>query len=99
MFNYESSGCTNQNGPTNMTVQGTTLKSNGSGSDYALFELSENPPESYEIHYAGWSAVDVSPPQPVAIHHPSGDIKKISFDYDTGISDGWSGNDLSLESC
>jgi len=93
MFNYESSGCTNQNGPTNMTVQGTTLKSNGSGSDFALFELSENPPESYEIHYAGWSAVDVSPPQPVAIHHPSGDIKKISFDYDTGISDGWSGND------
>ena len=93
MFNYESSGCTNQNGPTNMTVQGTTLKSNGSGSDYALFELSENPPENYEIHYAGWSAVDVAPPQPVAIHHPSGDIKKISFDYDTGISDGWSGND------
>jgi len=93
MFNYESPGCTNENGPTNMTVQGTTLRASGSGSDFALFELSETPPESYEIHYSGWSAVDVAPVQPVAIHHPSGDIKKISFDYENGISDGWSGND------
>ena len=93
MFNYESPGCANENGPTNMTVQGTTLRASGSGSDFALFELSETPPESYEIHYSGWSAVDVAPIQPVAIHHPSGDIKKISFDYENGISDGWSGND------
>jgi len=93
MFNYESSSCSNENGPTNMTVQGTTLRSNYSHSDFALFELSENPPEEYNVHYAGWSAVDVAPPQPVGIHHPSGDIKKISFDNDTGISDGWSGND------
>ena len=93
MFNYESPGCANENGPTNMTVQGTTLRSSGAGSDFALFELSEIPPESYEIHYSGWSALDVAPVQPVAIHHPSGDIKKISFDYENGISDGWSGND------
>ena len=93
MFNYESPGCSNENGPTNMTVQGTTILASGSGSDFALFELSETPPESYEIHYSGWSAVDVAPVQPVAIHHPSGDIKKISFDYENGISDGWSGND------
>ncbi len=93
MFNYESPSCSNQDGPTNMTVQGTTLHANYSHSDFALFELSENPPESYNVHYAGWSAVDLAPPQPVGIHHPSGDIKKISFDYDTGISDGWSGND------
>ena len=93
MFNYESPGCTNENGPTNMTVQGTTLRASGSGSDFALFELSETPPESYEIHYSGWSAVDVAPVQPVAIHHPSGDITKIRCEYENGISDGWSGKD------
>lgn len=93
MFEYESEGCSNQDGPTYMTVQGSTLLDNASTSDYALLELDETPPDSYNIHYAGWSAVDVGPVNPVAIHHPSGDIKKISFDYDTGISDGWSSND------
>jgi hypothetical protein len=93
MFNYESPVCNNQDGPTNMTLSGATLLDNGSASDFALLEISEYPPESYEVHYAGWSAIDVAPQQPVAIHHPSGDIKKISFDDDTGISDGWSGND------
>jgi len=93
MFNYDSPTCTNQNGPTNMTVSGSSLLSSGSTSDFAILELNETPPESYNIHYAGWSAEDIAPQQPVAIHHPSGDIKKISFDYDNGISNGWSGND------
>ena len=62
-------------------------------SDFALLELTETIPSLYNVNYAGWSAEDVAPQQPVGIHHPSGDIKKISFDYDVGISDGWSGND------
>lgn len=93
MFQYESSGCSNQDGPTYMTVQGATLLDNASTSDYALLRLDDTPPESYEIHFAGWSAQDTPPVNPVGIHHPSGDIKKITFDDDTGISDGWSGND------
>lgn len=93
MFNYQSPGCANQDGPTNMTVSGSSLLANHSTSDFALLELNENPPENYNVHYAGWSAIDIAPQQPVAIHHPSGDIKKISFDYDAGISDGWSNND------
>ena len=93
MFNYESPSCANQDGPTNQTVQGSVLRASRSTSDFALLELTETIPASYNVNYAGWSAEDVAPQQPVGIHHPSGDIKKISFDYDVGISDGWSGND------
>ena len=93
MFNYESPGCANQDGPTNQTVQGSILRSNLSTSDFALLEISEPIPSSYNVNFAGWSAEDIAPEQPVAIHHPSGDIKKISFDYDVGISDGWTNND------
>ena len=93
MFNYESPGCANQDGPTNQTVQGSVLRASRSTSDFALLELTETIPAIYNVNYAGWSAEDVAPQQPVGIHHPSGDIKKISFDYDTSISDGWSGND------
>jgi hypothetical protein len=86
MFNYESPGCENEDGPTSQTVQGTTLLASNSDSDFALLLLSETPPAEYNIHYAGWSALDVADATSVGIHHPSGDIKKISFDYDPYVS-------------
>lgn len=86
MFNYQSPNCTNIDGPTYMTVQGSSLKANYSTSDFALLELTETPPDSFEIYFNGWSAVDVESDSAVGIHHPAGDIKKISFDYDTYTS-------------
>ena len=88
MFNYQSATCTNQNGPTNMTVSGSTLLANSSSSDFALLELNENPPLDYNVHYAGWDAGGNTPVTPVGIHHPSGDIKKISFDYNNATNSG-----------
>ena len=88
MFNYESPVCTNQNGPTNMTVQGSTRLVNSSTSDVALLRLNEIPPADYEVHYAGWDATGLTPSTPVGIHHPSGDIKKISFDYNNASNAG-----------
>ncbi|MBI90234.1 MAG: hypothetical protein CMG60_09125 [Candidatus Marinimicrobia bacterium] len=88
MFNYESPGCENQDGPTNMTVSGSTLLANNSGSDFALLELNESIPEDYNVYYSGWDITGDTPSTPVCIHHPSGDIKKISFDYDNASNAG-----------
>ncbi|MFH1372919.1 MAG: PKD domain-containing protein [bacterium] len=88
MFNYESPSCSNIDGPTWMTVSGSTLRANNSYSDFALLELTEMPPDSYEVYYAGWSAVNSPASSSVGIHHPSGDIKKISFDYDPVTTSG-----------
>ncbi len=88
MFNYESPSCNNQNGPTNMTVSGSSLLANSSSSDFALLLLNETPPESYNVHYAGWDVSGTTPSIPVGIHHPSGDIKKISFDYNNASNSG-----------
>ncbi len=93
LFNYQSPGCTNQNGSVSDYVQGTTLRATNSASDFALLELTETIPEDYNVFFSGWSALDTPPQEPVCIHHPSGDIKKITFDYDAGISDGWNFND------
>ena len=57
-------------------------------SDVALLILNETPPESYNVHYAGWDVSGNTPNIPVGIHHPSGDIKKISFDYDNASNSG-----------
>lgn len=88
MFNYESPACNNQNGPTYMTVQGSTLLNNSASSDYAILRLEEEIPDTYEVHYAGWDASGNTPSTPVGIHHPSGDIKKISFDYNNASNAG-----------
>ena len=88
MFNYQSSGCSNQDGPTYQTVQGSTLLANSSGSDFGLLRLTETIPELYDVNYAGWDATGNTPSTPVCIHHPSGDIKKITFDYDNASNAG-----------
>ena len=71
-----------------MTVQGSTRLVNSSSSDVALLRLEETPPAEYEVHYAGWDATGFTPSTPVGIHHPSGDIKKISFDYNNASNSG-----------
>jgi len=50
--------------------------------DFALLELSVTPPDSFMVYYAGWNR-DKSPVQnTTTIHHPRGDVKKISIDDD-----------------
>ncbi len=92
MFRYQSPQCTpSVNGPLNYTVQGTQLKASNTASDFALFLLNEAPPDSYEVHFAGWSAIDVPSTNSVGIHHPRGDVKKISFDLNPPTHSSWSG--------
>ena len=91
-FNYESSTCDNpQQAPTAQTLVGTSLKANNSDSDFALLILDETPPLDYNVYYNGWSNINTAATSSVAIHHPSGDIKKISYEDDQAISDTWSG--------
>jgi lysyl endopeptidase len=92
-FNYESPNCANVNGPTNQSVSGSILRANNSGSDFALLELSSTPPAAYNPYYSGWDRSGITPPAAVGIHHPSGDIKKISFENDPLGVVSWGGAD------
>jgi lysyl endopeptidase len=89
VFNYESPGCENQNGPLNQTIQYTTLRAFNSASDFALIELSTPPPADYNVYYSGWSRINEPHDWSVGIHHPRGDIKKICFDDDPVTSSQW----------
>lgn len=84
LFNHEIADCTGNtnNAPTSDVVSGGTLKASNGGSDFALVELSEAPPLSYDVQYSGWDASGDSPATVTGIHHPSGDVKKICFDED-----------------
>lgn len=91
MFNYESPTCANIDGPTYYTVQGSTLLARNSDSDFGLLRITEAIPDSFQVHWAGWDRRDIAADSVVAIHHPSGDIKKISFEWDPVVSDKYLG--------
>lgn len=82
MFNYESPQCSpSKDGPTNMTVLVDKVLASNSYSDFVLALLQEIPPSSYNSYYAGWSIDETPSDSVVTVHHPSADIKKISFSY------------------
>jgi len=77
------------NGLENMNINGAQLKANWSGSDVLLMELNSSPSPSWNIYYAGWDRSGQVPVGAVGIHHPSGDIKKISLESSTLTSSTW----------
>ncbi|WP_062056950.1 GEVED domain-containing protein [Aquimarina longa] len=92
VFNYESPGCSgNSDGSTSQSISGSQIMNSGSESDYALLKLSSTPPSSYNVYYSGWDATGNIPSKTTGIHHPAGDVKKISFDNDAPSISTYSG--------
>jgi PKD repeat protein len=86
MFNYESPSCDNVDGPTQQTISGCTVRARHAPSDMMLLELNDRPQYFYDVWYNGWNREDLPAPQSVVIHHPRGDVKKITFENDPLIS-------------
>ncbi|MBK6541469.1 MAG: trypsin-like peptidase domain-containing protein [Flavobacteriales bacterium] len=83
VFNWDSPDCTpTTNAPDNQTVSGSTLLTSDPGTDMAFLELSAAPPDTFNVFYSGWDNTGAFPDSTVGIHHPKGDIKKISRDLD-----------------
>ncbi len=99
-FNYESPTCANPANDdtlTNKIVTGAKFKAcsldfgGDQGSDFLLLQL--NPvPTNYHAYFAGWSTIDTTSAAGVSIHHPFGDIKKISSYNTPLVSTSWGGN-------
>lgn len=91
-FNWDSPTCSpTTNGPTTQTVSGATLLANSAATDVALLQLNSTPPSSYNVFYSGWDRSGTIPTAQTGIHHPAGDIKKISFDTNSATQVTYSG--------
>lgn len=97
-FNYESPVCEDPTQePELYSMVGASKVANGgergnTGSDFYLVLLDQQVPHSYHPYYNGWSAVNEISPSGVTIHHPEGDIKKISTYSEPVESSSWFGN-------
>jgi hypothetical protein len=87
IFNYESSKCTpSSDGQLIHSLSGGRFRASNSASDFRLIELYDKIPLNYNPYFAGWSAVNQAPKTSTCIHHPMGDVKKISLDEDPAVS-------------
>lgn len=92
-FNYESPGCLSA-GAQEFTVVGAqklAMSDNPSdfGSDFLLLKFLGDIPASYHPYYCGWDAGSGNSSSGVGIHHPNGEIKKISTYTSLLGSDTW----------
>jgi len=84
-WNYERPDCANTGTVPIETTAGATLVANSdppggdaTASDFALFELTEDPSDSYDVYAAGFDASGAPGETGVGIHHPGLDAKKIA---------------------
>ena len=86
-FNYQGADCASTSStfaPQRTGVihlgDSNDIAGNGniSGSDFVLVEVEDNIPDSWSPFFAGWDATGFSGNEGVGIHHPSGDLKKVS---------------------
>jgi len=80
-FDYESPYCDGPDGKLK-SISGSTLLSAGNRLDFSLVEMSEKPPLDYKPLYAGWDVRELSYDSVYIIHHPEGDVKKVTTDDD-----------------
>ncbi len=79
IFNWESPTCDpTTNASMDHTVTGCDKLLENPGSDGSFLRLSSIPPAAFNPYYAGWDMNGTPPDSIHCIHHPSGDIKKIS---------------------
>jgi lysyl endopeptidase len=81
-FNWQSASCTNPGtSPAYNSVSGAVDKATYATSDFWLMQLNTAPPAGYNVYYSGWNHTTdaVIATKVWGIHHPSGDIKKISW--------------------
>ncbi|MNJ83395.1 Protease 1 precursor [compost metagenome] len=85
-FNWQAAGCTNPgSSPSFSSLSGSVLRARRTPSDFCLVEITgglvaNTVPAAFNPYFSGWDNTGSIPTSAVSIHHPSGDIKKISFD-------------------
>lgn len=86
VFGYESLFCNGEDGSVINSLSGSDLLATQENLDFSLLILRDTPPRSYQPWYAGWDRSGQTPESTVSIHHPNGDVKKISVDNDPPLT-------------
>lgn len=89
-FRYWNSSCTSSGSwREDLQFNGCKLRANKGASDFALVELNKVPPANSGLTYSGWNRSSVAASKTVTLHHPKGDLMKISTDFEPPVAVPW----------
>lgn len=98
-FRYQRSGCATGSSNQGFSILGCTERGDSedlggeNGSDFFLVEANQsNIPSLFNPYWAGWNAGTAASTGGKGIHHPAGDVKKISTFTGTTQTSGWGTN-------
>jgi hypothetical protein len=77
-WNFQNSSCGGGTSNLNDAQSGASLVATDARSDFTLLKLNAAPSPDFKVYYAGWDVGAGAPQSGVALHHPEGDVKKIS---------------------
>jgi hypothetical protein len=99
-FGYDAPGCENPVlPPQENALTGATLKARAGdvstgGSDFLLLLLNDEIPDTFDVYLNGWNRINTPSSSGVGIHHPQGDVKKISTYKHKVSSTNWTGGGI-----
>ena len=97
-FQWQGAGCNNPaSSPSFQWLSGAVLRSRNAPSDFCLVEITGGlqggtVPTAFTPYFNGWDNSGNIPTSAVGIHHPAGDIKKISFENNPLVSTSFGGS-------
>jgi hypothetical protein len=100
-WNYENTWCRPAgsgasggagDGPLDMFSPGVIFRAGRGASDFTLVEIEDALDPAWELAFSGFDATGADADMAVAIHHPSTDEKRISFEYQATTTTGYLGN-------
>jgi lysyl endopeptidase len=80
-FGFEATNCTSPTSiPAFKSMIGCNYRAGRQALDFLLLELDDVLPKSFNAYFNGWDRQNTVPTATVSLHHPKGDIKKITYD-------------------
>lgn len=94
-FRYQSAECApSLAGKYSHSVSGAKVLTTSEEAAITLLELSTRPRPEWEVFYAGWDASGATPQSLFSVHHPMGDVQKVSESDEAPSVGIWKGTDV-----
>ena len=81
VFQFKKTICNGSSYSNGISYNGDYFRAASYQTDFALVELKENVSSNTSLTWLGWDKSGQNPTSGVGIHHPHGDLMKISFEY------------------
>ncbi|MDP3441680.1 MAG: hypothetical protein Q8T08_02370 [Ignavibacteria bacterium] len=90
-FQYKMTTCGGSTATTGITYNGAVFRAAWNATDFSLMEMDNSPVGDTQFSWLGWDRSGNTPTSGTGIHHPAGDVMKISFDVNQFQTSSWNG--------